>query len=904
MFLKLAQKIFGSANSRLIKKFWEIVVKINKFEPSITALSDESLKEKTAYFKDKLAGGLSLDDILPEAFAVVREAAKRVHKMRHFDVQLIGGIVLHKGMISEMRTGEGKTLVATLPAYLNSLAGKGVHVVTVNDYLAQRDSNWMAAIYNFLGVSVGCITSESGFNERKLAYDADITYGTSNEFGFDYLRDNLKYTVNELVQRHYHYAIIDEVDSILIDGARVPLIISGKAEKSSQIYLRIDKIVRGLTETDYEIDKKSNSVLLSDPGNEKLEQIFRQHGLIDKNSELYDSENISILHHVTQALRAHKLYTKDIEYLVHEGEVRIIDEFTGRTLEGRRYSDGLHQAIEAKEGVTIHNESQTIASLTLQNYFRMYSKLSGMTGTAMTEANEFHDIYKLEVVAIPTHMEIKRQDEEDVVYKSAAEKNQAIAAEIEKAHEKSQPVLVGTTSIAKSEELSHILHKKKIKHNVLNAKHHALEAEIIAQAGRPGAITIATNMAGRGTDIQLGGNAEMLATQAMQQRHKEHPENNPQLYHNLLQEMHRQVAIDRQEVLEMGGLLVIGTERHESRRIDNQLRGRSGRQGDPGRTIFFVSLQDDLMRIFGSDRISSILTTLGLKEGEAIVHPWVSRSLEKAQQKVEAHNYEIRKNLLQYDDVVNEQRNVIYNKRMQVMHNPQIIFDSVDYVVQNIVKNLLTAFIPLRAYREEWNLHNLENDLLRIFKLKLNLAEFLDEHKDFNDQNIREYIEKCIYDQVAEKRQFLQNPLILQALQQIFFMTIDLLWKDHLNALDNLRSGINLRAYGQKNPLSEYKFEAFNLFKIMLSELEETLVQRLFTLNFEHILKQMSVAEIGETANPDTKMNVIEDKQARDLAGTEKMLSTTASEFSIPANRNSNCPCGSGKKYKHCHGRL
>ncbi len=907
MFSYFAKKIFGSSNDRMVKSLYPIVEKINSLEPTFEKLTDTELKAKTGELRERIKLGKTLDDLLPEAFAAVREASKRTLNKRHFDVQLIGGIILHKGMIAEMKTGEGKTLVATLPAYLNALAGKGVHIVTVNDYLADRDSKWMGQIYNFLGLSVGCITSSITDWARQDAYKADITYGTNNEFGFDYLRDNLKMQIGEMAQRPFNYAIIDEVDSILIDESRTPLIISGPTEDNSDIYYKIDKIIPKLREEDYELDEKGKTCALSDKGHESIEKLLKDHKILSADADLYSIENMAIVHHVNQGLRAHKIFHKDVDYIIKDNKVMIIDEFTGRVLEGRRYSEGLHQALEAKEKVQIQNENQTLASITFQNYFRMYPKLSGMTGTAMTEATEFMDIYKLGVVAIPTHLEAKRKDEEDVIYRSMKEKYDAIIEEIEATHKLGQPILVGTISIEKSEYLSSLLKKRKIKHNVLNARHHAKEAEIISQAGRPGHVTIATNMAGRGTDIMLGGNPDILIKEEMDKNPSKDP-------NTIREEILTLVEEDKKKALAAGGLYVLGTERHESRRIDDQLRGRSGRQGDPGKTKFYLSLEDDLMRIFGSEKISNMLTKLGLKEGEAIIHPWISRSIEKAQQRVEARNYDIRKNLLKFDDVMNDQRSVIYEQRLELITREELS-SIVKELITEINNDLVTKSIPKKSIAEEWDLELLEKELFRIYGMHLDIKS-LALKEGIADEEILEFIEEKIQAIYQEKHTKYGEETMKHAQKHIMLITLDQLWKDHLHILDHLRTGINLRAYGQKDPLNEYKIEAFQIFQSMLNDYTLLVVQRIFQL---HIQDAKNISEHGSNIKMTESRSslAIGNEEGENLNDPSSLLNhphkrKIAIEDRDPNNsetwgkvsRNEACPCGSGKKFKYCHGAI
>ncbi|WP_342270290.1 preprotein translocase subunit SecA [Rickettsia endosymbiont of Orchestes rusci] len=904
----LFKKLFGTANDRVVKKLFSEVGKINSFEPIIQKLSDDELKNKTEEFKQKLKDGATLNEIAYEAFAVVREAAKRVHGTRHFDVQLIGGLILHRGMITEMRTGEGKTLTSTLPVYLNALRGKGVHVVTVNDYLAKRDSEWMGKIYNFLGISVGCIISGISDNLRREAYNADVTYATNNELGFDYLRDNMKYSMQEKVLRPFEFAVIDEVDSILIDEARTPLVISGPVDDNSELYSKIDKIIRKLDAADYEKDEKLKTINLTENGITHTEALLAQENIIKPESGLYDFENLSLVHYVNQALKAHNLFTIDVDYLVRDGKVMIIDEFTGRVMEGRRYSEGLHQALEAKESVKIQNENQTLASITFQNYFRNYPKLSGMTGTAMTEASELKDIYNLDVVAVPTNNKISRIDLDDEIYGTKQDKYDAILKLIKECYERGQPVLVGTVSIEKSEEISNLLNKHKIIHKVLNAKFHEQEAFIIAQAGRFKAITIATNMAGRGTDIMLGGNPEMLIEQLT--KDNKTPEN----YESKIAEIKQQIADEKQQVINVGGLFVIGTERHESRRIDNQLRGRSGRQGDPGTTKFFLSLEDDLMRIFASDRISGILRTLGLKDGEAIHHPMISRSLEKAQQKVEGHNYEIRKNLLRFDDVMNDQRKIIYEQRNEIIKSK----DSYGFLrttTEELIKKIILIFMPTGSYRKDWDLENLSLELHRIFAIKFDRS--LVSKNDVTEEDVIKIVTQTANELYKSKEETYSTDLMHNAVKYILLTTLDQVWKDHLHSLDHLRQGISLRAYAQKDPLSEYKREAFNLFEQMLNNLKELFVQTVyhFHIDTSHIQKEdlsLEHKKLQKNMRESREDPAFSKYNAGSSVETElkPVISRIDPEDRIESDpttwgkvsRNELCPCGSGKKYKYCHG--
>jgi len=908
MFASIARAVFGSANDRSLKAYQRRVPQINALEPAMAALPDAALQAKTAEFREKLAAGATLDDLLPEAYAVVREAAKRVLGQRHFDVQLIGGMVLHDGKIAEMKTGEGKTLVATLPVYLNALAAKGVHVVTVNDYLAQRDSEWMGRIYGFLGLTTGVIVHGLNDDERRAAYAADITYGTNNEFGFDYLRDNMKYRLDDMAQREFSFGIVDEVDSILVDEARTPLIISGPAEDSSDLYRTVNLVVRELVKdaTTFEKDEKFKTVTMTEDGSERVEQMLRDAGIVTEGN-LYDIFNVSVIHHVQQSLRANTLFQRDVDYIVRDDKVVLIDEFTGRMMEGRRYSEGLHQALEAKEGVTVQPENQTLASITFQNYFRLYPKLAGMTGTAMTEADEFAEIYKLEVIEIPTNVPVTRQDADDEVYRSAAEKYEAVAGLIEEARQRGQPVLVGTTSIEKSEVISEILTRKKVPHAVLNARFHEQEATIVAQAGAPGAITIATNMAGRGTDIKLGGNADMRTRLELA---KVEPEARPALEAKILQE----VAAYHEAVKASGGLLVIGTERHESRRIDNQLRGRSGRQGDPGASRFFLSLEDDLMRIFGSDRMGGMLQKLGLKDGEAIVHPWINRALEKAQKKVEARNFDTRKNVLKYDDVMNNQRREVYAQRREFMRADDVS-ETVQDMRAEVVSNLVARRIPEKAYAEQWETDALAEDLRRLLNLDLPVAEWGRE-EGIDETGIRERIDTAAEAHMAAKIANMGPEIMRFVEKSLLLQTLDAVWKEHLLALDHLRQGIGLRAYGQRDPLNEYKSEAFAMFNAMLDDLKERVTSMLARVElgpeappepvFEPTPRQNLQYSDPAASAPYAGGDVLEAERPRRAVGVTAPQAATAIDPSTwrDTPRNAQCPCGSGKKYKHCHGRI
>ncbi|MBE1237970.1 preprotein translocase subunit SecA [Phaeovibrio sulfidiphilus] len=906
MFGAIARKLFGNANDRTIRKMRKTVATINALEPDVEKLSDEELRNRTQWLKGRLAKGETLDAILPDAFATVREAARRTLGQRHFDVQLLGGLVLHQNKIAEMRTGEGKTLVATLPVYLNALTGKGVHVVTVNDYLARRDAGWMGQIYRFLGLSVGVIVNELDDEGRKEAYQADITYATNNELGFDYLRDNMKMRLEDMVQRPFHYALVDEVDSILVDEARTPLIISGQAEDSSETYRKVDALIPHLTEEDYELDEKARQVTFTDEGSEHMEDLLAEAGLLNEGS-LYDARNVTNLHHATQALRAHVLFKKDVHYMVRAGKIMIIDEFTGRAMEGRRFSDGLHQALEAKENVEIHPENQTLASITFQNYFRMYPRLAGMTGTAMTEAPEFMEIYGLSVVEIPTNRKVQRKDHHDEVYRTAREKFQAIAEKVEECQKRGQPVLVGTVSIEKSEYLADLLRKtKKIQPQVLNARYHEQEAMIIAQAGVPGAVTIATNMAGRGTDIQLGGNLEMRVAAEL-------PADMPEAERaRRIEEIRKDVETLKAQALEAGGLYVIGTERHESRRIDNQLRGRSGRQGDPGESLFYLSLEDDLMRIFGTNRMDSMLRRLGLKEGEAIVHPWISRALEKAQEKVEARNFDVRKNLLKFDNVMNDQRKVVYEQRRDLMVVADVT-ETLEDMRAEVIENLVESAMPARAMPEEWDLEGLREDIRRILAVDLPIEDWADEEGIANEE-IRDRIRKAS-DAYLNARNAEYGPDVMRSVEKsILLQLLDQLWKEHLQNLEFLRQGISLRAYGQRDPLNEYKSEAFQLFQNMLGDLRERV-----TLVLSNI--QLRIAPLPEDPQPAGPTRAVHTEPepavgAGPVPGSTPRIHPTAfrtepgeRQAEDPStwgrvSRNEPCPCGSGRKFKHCHGNL
>jgi preprotein translocase subunit SecA len=903
----IAAKIFGTSNDRKIKQYNGSVPAINALEAEVEKLSDAELRARTVEFRAKLAEGVPLDDLLAPAFATVREAAKRTLGQRHFDVQLVGGMVLHEGRISEMKTGEGKTLVATLPVYLNALTGKGVHVVTVNDYLAQRDAEWMGRIYKFLGLTVGCIVHGLSDDERRAQYACDVTYGTNNELGFDYLRDNMKYHLEEMVQRGHNFAIVDEVDSILVDEARTPLIISGPVEDRSDLYNTLDGYIPKLGKEHYELDEKQRTVTLTEAGNEYLERILKEAGLLAGES-LYDSENVTVVHHVTQALRAHTLFQRDRDYIVKDNQVIIIDEFTGRMMPGRRYSEGLHQALEAKEHVAIQPENRTLASITFQNYFRLYKKLAGMTGTAATEAEEFMDIYRLDVVEVPTNLPVKRSDEDDEVYRTYKEKTHSIVALIQECTARKQPVLVGTTSIEKSERLSAHLKSLNIPHNVLNARYHEQEAQIIAQAGVAGTVTIATNMAGRGTDIQLGGNADMrIATELAEIT-------DPAERARRIETIRAEIAHNREIVLASGGLFVIGTERHESRRIDNQLRGRSGRQGDPGRSRFFLSLEDDLMRIFGSERMDKMLQTLGLKEGEAIVHPWINKALEKAQQKVEARNFDIRKNLLKFDNVMNDQRKVIFEQRIEIMRGEEVSA-TIDDMRQEVVNGLVTKHIPESAYAEQWDTVALRDRLREVTGLDLPVDEWAKE-EGIADEEIRERVLKAANERYEGKRAKYSPDIMVQVEKAVVLQTLDHLWREHLVMLDHLRQVVGLRGYGQRDPLNEYKTEGFNLFEHMIERLREMVTGQLMRVEIAERppADLPHEEELPEMVPSHFDLFTGEDDMAQpefDGGDSAIAVKTRKPRRSVdPKNpatwgkvgRNDQCPCGSGKKYKHCHG--
>ncbi len=913
MFINtLVKKVFGSRNERLLKQYRKAVEQINAIEPEMVSLSDEALKQKTNEFKERYQKGETLDQLLPEAFAAVREASKRTLKMRHFDVQMIGGMVLHQGKIAEMRTGEGKTLVASLPLYLNAITGKGVHLVTVNDYLAKRDAEWNQPIYEFLGLTVGVIVHGLSREERQAAYAADITYGTNNEFGFDYLRDNMVFSPAERVQRSLHFAVVDEVDSILIDEARTPLIISGSDQDSSELYIRINTIIPWLTKQatkegpgDYNIDEKSKQAFLTEEGHQKIEKLLVKEGLLAEGASLYDAQHIALMHHLYAGLKAHTLYKRDVEYIVRDGEVIIVDEHTGRVMPGRRWSDGIHQAVEAKEKVKIQSENQTLASITFQNYFRLYEKLAGMTGTADTEAYEFQQIYSLEVVVIPTNRPNQRDDMGDMIYLTQKEKFDAIIQDIEDCSKRNQPVLVGTISIETSEYLSDLLRNRKIDHQVLNAKQHEREAQIVAEAGRPGTVTIATNMAGRGTDIVLGGKLELDATEEDR---------------NAWQERHNKVVA-------AGGLHIIGTERHESRRIDNQLRGRSGRQGDPGSTRFYLSLHDNLMRIFISDNISSLLAKLGLKDGEALTHPWVTRAVENAQRKVEGHNFDIRKQLLEFDDVANDQRRVIYQQRNELMEASDLT-DVIRSIREDAVKALVSEFVPPQSLEEQWDIKGLTETLERDFGLKCDIAGWLEQDQNLHEESLHQKIlDEFI--KVHQSKEAEIGPEGMRHLEQSLMLTVlDNQWKDHLVTMDYMRQSIHLRSYAQKDPKQEYKREAFTLFSDMLQSVKREVVALLTRVQFrtesdiEAVDRQMRESEPRElhythaeapklevnlgADNVQSNVQYIEEIGAEGEEG-EGMPVVNATPYTrqVPkVGRNDPCPCGSGRKFKQCHGKL
>jgi preprotein translocase subunit SecA len=899
----LARKIFGTPNDRMVKATLPLVEQVNALEPQFEPLSDAELIQKTEEFIGRVAGGESLDDLLPEAFANCREAARRALGLRAFDVQIMGGIFLHQGNIAEMKTGEGKTLVATFPAYLNALTKRGVHVVTVNDYLARRDAEWMGKVFAALGMTTGVVYPQQPDAEKQAAYAADVTYATNNELGFDYLRDNMKSDLKDMYQRDHHFAIVDEVDSILIDEARTPLIISGPSQDRSELYQTIDKIIPEVLDEHYTLDEKTRNVTFTDEGNEFLEQRLHAAGILPEEHTLYDPESTTIVHHINQGLRAHKLFKRDKDYIVRDNEVVLVDEFTGRMMSGRRLSDGLHQAIEAKEGCKIQPENVTLASVTFQNYFRLYDKLSGMTGTATTEAEEFAEIYKLGVVEVPTNMPIARKDEHDAVYRTAGEKFKAVVEEIKKSHEIGQPVLVGTTSIEKSESLAEMLIEAGVVHNVLNARQHEKEAQIVADAGKFGAVTIATNMAGRGTDIQLGGNVDMKVLQALE----EDPDANPDEVRTRIEADH---ADEKARVIAAGGLYVLATERHESRRIDNQLRGRSGRQGDPGRSAFFLSLEDDLMRIFGSERLDKMLSTLGMKEGEAIIHPWVNKSLEKAQAKVEARNFDIRKQLLKFDDVMNDQRKVIFGQRREIME-AEDLSDVVEDMRHQVIDDLVDQYIPPKSYADQWNVEGLYAALLEKVGIDANVIGWAEE-EGVDDHMIRERLFKAADEMMAAKAAQFGPENMRQIEKQFLLQTIDTKWREHLLMLEHLRSVVGFRGYAQRDPLNEYKTESFQLFESMLNGLREDVTQKLAQIRpltdeeREQMMRQMAAEQaqaqqaLERAAQPQMALADGDNGESTVGAGFDE---SDPSTWGNPG-RNVACPCGSGKKFKHCHGRL
>ncbi len=905
MLNSLITRIFGSRNQRVIRNFWKVVEKINALEPEIQNLTDDQLKAKTEEFKTRVQQGETLDNLLPEAFAVVREVGKRTLNMRHFDVQLIGGMILHGGNIAEMRTGEGKTLVATLAAYLNALSGKGVHIVTVNDYLAKRDAAWMGPIYAFLGMSVGVILPNMHPQEKQKAYAADITYGTNNEFGFDYLRDNMAFSIGEKVQRPLNYAIVDEVDSILIDEARTPLIISGAAEDSTEMYIAINKLIPQLKKQeskegpgDYSIDEKTKQAFLSEEGHQHVEDMFTKAGLLKENESLYDANNIMLMHHMNAALRAHALFHRDVDYIVQNGEVVIVDEHTGRTMQGRRWSDGLHQAIEAKENVKIRQENQTLASITFQNYFRIYNKLSGMTGTADTEAYEFQQIYGLEVIVLPTNKPMVRNDQPDLVYMSTDEKFTAIIEDIKKSRAAGQPILVGTASIETSEYLSGLLKRENIPHQVLNAKFHEQEAQIIAEAGRPGTVTIATNMAGRGTDIVLGGNLEADLKNLENASPEEIAKHKADW-----QKRHDQV-------IQAGGLYVLGTERHESRRIDNQLRGRSGRQGDPGKSRFYLSLQDNLLRIFGGERLTGLMKRIGMEQGVALESRLLTNSIENAQRKVEAHNFDIRKQLLEYDDVANEQRKVIYSQRDELLAAEDIA-EMINTIRHSVLEAMIDIYIPPHSLEEQWDVPGLEQQLANDFNLRLPIREWLDKDENLHEETLRERIHAKLKESYQEKENKAGAPAVRQFEKAIMLQTLDTLWREHLAAMDYLRQGIHLRGYAQKNPKQEYKRESFELFVALLDKINYEVISTLskFEVQQEEDVLQME-SERRQVLNSNMQYQhaetsgLSESDEVAVMDEERPQKSEPVVRIGTKVGRNDPCPCGSGKKYKQCHGNF
>ena len=897
---KIAKKVFGTPNDRRIREVQAIVENINALEKDFSLLSDSEIISKTKELKQRYGEGETLDKLLPEAFANCREAAKRTLGLRAFDVQLVGGIFLHRGNISEMKTGEGKTLVATFPAYLNALVGKGVHIVTVNDYLAKRDAEWMSKVYTALGMTTGVVYPQQEDEEKLEAYSCDITYATNNELGFDYLRDNMKPSIDQIAQKHHYFAIVDEVDSILVDEARTPLIISGPAQDRSELYIQIDKLIPNLEENHFTIDEKSRNVTFTDEGNDFLELQLRKRDLLPDTQSLYDPESTTVVHHVNQGLRAHKLFSKDKDYIVRDKQVVLIDEFTGRMMSGRRLSDGLHQAIEAKEGCDIQPENVTLASVTFQNYFRLYEKLSGMTGTAATEADEFMEIYKLGVLEIPTNVPITRVDADDRVYRTAKEKYAAIVEEVKEANSNGQPVLLGTTSIEKSELLSSLLKDSGIKHNVLNARQHEQEAAIVADAGKFGAVTIATNMAGRGTDIQLGGNMEMQVLEAL----KDKPKANPELIRKTIEEKHSK---DKKQVLEAGGLFVLASERHESRRIDNQLRGRSGRQGDPGKTCFFLSLEDDLMRIFGSERLDKVLSTLGMEEGEAIIHPWVNKSLERAQSKVEARNFDIRKQLLKFDDVMNDQRIAIFEQRLDIMRAEDQT-EIIDDMRNDVIDDLINVHIPPKSYPDQWDLDGLKDAVKEGINLDLPIDDWANE-EGVDDELLTERIEDAANLMMADKTKAFGKEAMQQVEKQLLLQTIDTKWREHLITLEHLRSVVGFRGYAQRDPLNEYKNEAFQLFERLLNGLRYDVTKQLSIVRpLTDAERKAMIAKFLDEQKKPTETSKTASSQAI-KSNSSMPLGAKTPPDQMPkgwqaTGRNELCPCGSGKKFKHCHGRL
>jgi preprotein translocase subunit SecA len=896
----IAKKVFGSPNDRKVKSVRPLVAKINALEPEFQALSDDEIRDRTRKLSERVQGGESLDAVLPEAFANCREGARRALGLRAFDVQLMGGIFLHQGNIAEMKTGEGKTLVATFPAYLNALTGKGVHVVTVNDYLAKRDAEWMGKVFHQLGMTTGVVYPYQPTEEKRAAYLADVTYATNNELGFDYLRDNMRNSIEEMMQRGHNFAIVDEVDSILIDEARTPLIISGPSQDRSELYITLNKYIPELTEEHYKLDEKQRNATFTEDGNEVLEQRLQAEGVLPEGQTLYDPESTTIVHHATQALRAHTMFHKDQHYIVRNNEIMLIDEFTGRMMQGRRLSDGLHQAIEAKEGVTIQPENVTLASVTFQNYFRLYAKLAGMTGTAATEADEFMDIYKLGVVEVPTNRPVARKDDHDQVYRTAREKLEAVMKRIRKAHEKGQPVLVGTTSIEKSEQLSEMLKKEGVEHSVLNARQHEQEAKIVADAGRLGAVTIATNMAGRGTDIQLGGNVEMKVLEELAASPESHPD-------EVRARIEAEHAEEKEKVIAAGGLFVLSTERHESRRIDNQLRGRSGRQGDPGRSTFYLSLEDDLMRIFGSERLDKVLSSLGMKEGEAIIHPWVNKSLERAQAKVEGRNFDMRKQLLKFDDVMNDQRKVIFSQRREIMEAEDVEEIATD-MRQQVIDDLVDSYMPPKSYADQWNTDGLVAELRDKLALDPPMADWVAE-EGVDQEVVRERLYEGSEALMAEKTVAFGPEMMRQIEKQFLLQTIDGKWREHLVTLEHLRSVVGFRGYAQRDPLSEYKTEAFALFENLLEGLRTDVTQKLARVR--PLTEEEQRAMISQMARqPDAPEQVLEAAAAQGdtVAATRTPLVASFDETDLATwgnpGRNDACPCGSGEKFKHCHGRL